>query len=194
MIVLAERIERRRHYPSAERQQEMGEPFLIDAHAQGDDVGVGGWKPMANSKGDLDTSRSPWFAVRLTRETAPWAFHRGQAFWTIASLEALAALVAVMVLGDAGKMDPNALLMIPGITDIRGNKFALTHLQTNKYPLIIILMELSCQLESRGQRLHLQWTPRELNEEADRPAAGDTTGFNDELRIPFDPSNQKWMV
>ena len=55
-------------------------------------------------------------------------------------------------------------------------------------------MELSALLESRGQRLRLQWVPRELNEEADRLSNGVTTGFDPAKRIKVDLHSAQWLA
>jgi hypothetical protein len=66
----------------------------VDARADGDLIGVGGWRPARYEDGSIDKSRSKWFSLQLCRTTAPWAYDRGEVFKTIASLEALAALMA----------------------------------------------------------------------------------------------------
>ncbi len=132
--------------------------------------------------------------MKLTRETAPWAFHRGQPFRAIAALEALAALIGYMALSDPNEANLDSVALVPGFTDNRGNQYALTRLQTTKYPLILLMMELSCQLERRSQRLALQWAPREVNAEADRLANGNFVGFNPLLRIPIDITRIQWII
>ena len=77
-----------------ESSKELGELFRLDAKAEGDDVAVGGWL----SRDGAAVGDAPWFAVRLTRVTAPWAFARGETFRVIASLELLGALLGVMIL------------------------------------------------------------------------------------------------
>ena len=72
----------------------VGEVFCLDAKAAGEKVATGGWR----CEEGRPTRQSEWFAADLNRCTAPWAFARGEAFCTIASLELLGALVSVMVL------------------------------------------------------------------------------------------------
>ena len=72
----------------------LGEVFRLDAKAEGDQVAIGGWRSLGASS----TKEAAWFAVKLDRRNAPWAFARGEAFRTIASLELLGALAGVMVL------------------------------------------------------------------------------------------------
>ena len=76
------------------RTKDLGEVFRLDAKAEGEEVAIGGWRCLGASR----TEDADWFAVRLNRRNAPWAFSRGEAFRTIASLELLGALVGLMVL------------------------------------------------------------------------------------------------
>ncbi len=191
---LAERIARRRHYPSAVARSFQRHPFRVDAQAEGDAVGIGGWVPFVGADGNIDLSRSQWFALKLDKASAPWAYYRGQPFRAIAALEALAVLVGYLAFGTSHAHHHDALAMVPGFTDNRGNKYVLTHLQTTRFPLVLILMELACQLESQNQRLAMTWSPREVNGEADRLAAGDATGFSARHRVHIDIANTRWMV
>ncbi len=193
LTFLADRLERRRHYPSAERRQ-RSEPCRVDAHAEGTSVGVGGWVPHIAADGSIDVSNSRWFSVALTPESAPWAFARGLPYRTIASLEALASLIGVVLLGEPTNHSQDVTLVIGGFSDNRGNKYALSHLQSTKFPLCVVLMELACQLEKRSQRLELSWSPREYNEEADRLSRGDLTGFSPRHRRHINISEYRWEV
>ena len=84
--------------------------------------------------------------------------------------------------------------VVQGFGDNRGNKYALSHLQSSKYPRCVLVMELSAQLEKRSQRLELTWVPREGNEEADRLSNGDCRGFCESNRVQFQMQQQKWIV
>ena len=70
----------------------------VDAKAEGLVVAVGGWSPHYNPDGTIDTSRSPWFHVRLTERDAPWAFVKGLPARAISTLELLATLVGLVLL------------------------------------------------------------------------------------------------
>ena len=76
------------------RTKDMGEAFRLDAKAKGETVPIGGWR----CREGRPTRESEWFAVSLNRRNAIWAFAKGEAFRTIASLELLGALVSAMVL------------------------------------------------------------------------------------------------
>ena len=89
----------------------------------------------------------PWFAVSLNRRNAPWAFARVEPFRVVASLELLAALVGVMVLlPEADWRRPTestGLVTVGCATDNQGNSFLLDRLMATRYPLGLILIELS---------------------------------------------------
>ena len=72
---------------------ERVERFRTDAKAEGDDIGIGGWR--VDERG---TKYSRWFAIKLTRANAPWAFRAGEPFRTIASLELFGTLLCVKLL------------------------------------------------------------------------------------------------
>ena len=191
---LSQRIKRRRMYPSAVSWQKGQEAYRVDAKAEGEMIGIGGWLPRRNRDGAISTEESPWFAIELNRATAPWAYHKGQPFRAIAALEALGALIGLVAFKDLYPHNAEATIIVPAIGDNRGNRYAISRLQTTKFPLCCITMELACQLESRGARLAMDWAPRELNEEADRLSNLDFTGFNVANRVPIDLPSTKWIV
>ena len=94
MEFLAGQLETSHMMGCREEAKDLGELFRLDAKAEGQEVAIGGW---LSAEGRA-TKDAPWFAVRLTRKNAAWAFARGEPFRTIASLELLGALVGVMVL------------------------------------------------------------------------------------------------
>ena len=73
---------------------DLGEVFRLDTKAEGNEVVVGGWQTTAGG----NTKEAAWFADRLTRATAPWAYGKGEPFRAIAALELLGTLVSLMVL------------------------------------------------------------------------------------------------
>ena len=46
-------------------------------------------------------------------------------------------------------------------------------------------MEAAAQLEARSLSLHLEWTPRTVNQEADDLANGEFAAFDSALRVHF---------
>ena len=54
---------------------------------------------MRDSEGNpIAHAAAKWFFLRLSKKTAPWAFQKGEAFRSIASLEMLATLLGIMLL------------------------------------------------------------------------------------------------
>ena len=180
--------------PCREVALDQGEVFRLDAKAEGDQVAIGGWL----TKGGRRAREAPWFAVSLDRRSAPWAFHRGEPFRTIASLELLAALVGVMTLcplseWDTGR-DSTGWVTIGCGTDNQGNSFLVDKLLTTKFPLGVILMEVAHQLHLRRAVLRANWVPRLQNEEADALTNGDYHHFTPELRVPVDLAKLEFGV
>ncbi len=118
---MAARLSLRRLYPSATTRSRSLEAFRIDASAEGDVIGVGGWLPTRNQHGILDRAVSPWFSFSLNRSTAPWAYARGQPFRTIAALEAVGVLVALVVFEKFLSRDQDVVYTMPALTDNKGN-------------------------------------------------------------------------
>ena len=81
-----------------------------------------------------------------------------------------------------------------GVTDNLGNTFAVTKLMTSKFPLVVILAEVAAQLRSRSMVLHLGWTPRDQNEEADALTNEEFAAFSMSRRVPVDLAKIKWCV
>ena len=158
----------------------LGELFRLDAKAENGLVAIGGWK-IPKSGRSIDAE---WFALELTRATAPWAFARGEPFRTIASLELLGTLVSLVVFYPETdrKGDAAGLISMTCSTDNQGNSFLLDKLLTTRYPLGVVLMELAHQMKKRRVVLRARWLPRLQNQEAD-----DLTNF--ELRH-FDPKKR----
>ena len=191
------RLKNRRHYPSAAALQGKGEPFRVDAKAEGNIIGIGGWLPVRDKDGAMQTMLSPWFSEELTESNAGWAYYKSnQPNRVIASLEAVGALMALVAFGPTaveGQVH-RCCVEVPGFTDNQGNSHALNRLMSSKYPLVCVIMELAAQLEKRGARMDVSWTPRELNDEADRLSNFDTTGFDPQRRIRVRPEKTKWLV
>ena len=65
---------------------------------------------------------------------------------------------------------------------------------SSKFPLVVLLAELACQMRQRGMELSLTWAPREQNEEADALANEDFTAFDPGRRVVVDLQKIKWLV
>ncbi|CAE8623549.1 unnamed protein product [Polarella glacialis] len=170
------------------------EHFRADAKAEGEDVRIGGWECLDSD--DVGTAR--WFSETITRANAPWVFEAGEPFRTIATLELLATLCCLVAFprdsSIARPEEPRALLTLGGSTDNLGNKFVVSKLQTTKYPLVCVLMEIAALMHQAGESLDLQWVPRLQNIEADQLTNGDFRGFDPANRVRVDISKHRWVV
>ncbi len=174
------RVKRRRTVPCAEKRVPGGIAFRVDAKAEGQEVAVGGWAPVVGADGRPNTKLSEWFAVRLTAETASWAFHKGEPFRSIMALELFATLTAVALLGPEilGAGNINGIVVLPAVGDNLGATQVIARGMSTRFPLNLVAMELSARLESMGARLEPQWAPREFNQEADDLSNLKTSAFD----------------
>ena len=81
-----------------------------------------------------------------------------------------------------------------GASDNQGNTALVTNNLTGKFPLYIILLELTEQLRSRNLILDLHWQRRDLNQAADDLSNGDFGAFSKELRINPALGNLDWIL
>ncbi len=191
---LAERISLRRFYPSALRRPLCIDAFRIDAHAEGMEIGIGGWLPRRDHQGILCTERSPWFAFRLNPDLAPWAYARGEPFRSIAALEAVGVLAALLAFREHFAEGSDAVYTVRGLTDNKGNRATISRLQSTRFPLCAVLMEIAAQSEQMNVRLALDWVPRDWNAQADQLSNGDYRGFSDSQRVHINWSQVDWKV
>ena len=157
----------------------------MDAQASSTRTGVGGWYPARNSKGELDPWCSDWFSLEISKEDFPWIFEKGdKPSLVISTLEALAILISLKLrFGDAPDSDDTKVLIVPSITDNRGNGAVLNKLMTTRFPSSALLMEMGSYMKARGMRAIVEWAPREFNKEADQLANGVTDSFDPNRRI-----------
>ena len=160
---VAEKFEERVRIKFGTKARHLGERYRADAKAEGENIVIGGWEVV----GGEGTSQSRWFSMRFTRAEIPWAYIRGDPFRSIAALELLATLVCVMALSPQEPSLTGALIALTASGDNQSNGFTLDKLCSTKFPLYLVLMELSEQLRSRQLVLSVAWRPRDENEEAD---------------------------
>ena len=191
---LAGRFEHRRMYPSTVRRSKAREPFRVDACADENGIGVGGWLPTRNEAGQLSTKDSPWFAVKLDQNNAPWAYSRGEPYRSIAALEAFGVLLALLAFASEDKQNCDTTVVIGGLTDNKGNSYVLNRLMTTKFPLCAVVMELAAQMEKTNSRISLDWAPRELNKEADDLSNEIFDAFSTTNRVNLSICDYPWIV
>jgi hypothetical protein len=71
-------------------------------------VRLGGWRPVRDEDGTLRKDLSPWFAMELDEQSAPWVYWRGLPFKVIGALELLASLVALLLFGPERSCPPDS--------------------------------------------------------------------------------------
>jgi hypothetical protein len=74
-------------------------------------------------------------------------------------------------------------MVLTGVTDNQGNTFVTSRLLSTKYPLALMLMQLTVVTAELGVWLDLKWWPRERNVEADQLSNEDFTGWDLGRRI-----------
>ena len=140
----------------------------VDAQASDDRTGVGGWLPVLGPDGRPDPQSSPWFSEEITEHEFPWVFAKdGKSSRVIATLEALALLALRAFYPSLPSGARTKIVLVPSVTDNRGNGSLLNKLMTSRYPLSALLMEFSEQLRHTGVRPEVDGLPRETNAEAD---------------------------
>jgi hypothetical protein len=112
----------------------------------------------------------------------------------IAALELLATLIAFIVFSPDWERNEADMIFVTGLTDNKRNSFVLNKLLSTKFPLTILLIELSEQLRTRDSVLNLAWVPRGENQEADDLTNEDFSKFSSNLRIEVNPAEIKWIV
>ena len=154
--------------------------FRVDAKAAGEEIVIGGWETW----GGVPQCQARWFSFKLNRRNAAWAYLKGDPFRSLATLELIGVLAAVMVLSpDAKWAEGDSTVTLTALTDNLGNAHVLKKFGSSRYPLSIVAMELATQLDRRGIELDLQWVPRWQNQEADDLTNQRFDDFNEAHRI-----------
>ena len=165
--------------------------FRIDAKAEGEEVVVGGWESYDGGR----TEKARWFSVRLNRKNAPWVFLKGEPYRNIAALELTAVLVAIIVFGKEAKLrGGRACMRLTALTDNASISYVLKKYLSCKFPLSVLLLEVSCQLKRIGMELDLHCVPRGQNVPADSLTNGRFEGFSKEIRLHLDFEKLEFIV
>ena len=167
------------------------ELFRSDAKATPEGAWIGGWETAFGN----DTKRCRWFAMKVEESWAPWVFAKKKdPRRVIAALELLGNVVAIMLFGNEWPRDSRGRCCGSGGTDNQGNSFVVNKLMSTKYPLTMILMELSQQLRHHNLELHLDWIPRDQNEPADDLTNWNFEKFDETKRIQVEGPSLKFLI
>ena len=132
---LAREVSSRRHYDCGSKILPAGCTPRVDAQASDSRTGIGGWFPALDEDGRISTWRSSWFSLEITKQDFPWI---------ISTLEALALVVALKIkFGQDPDPDEMRVLIVPSITDNRGNGALLNNLMSTNFPSSAVLVELA---------------------------------------------------
>lgn len=169
----------------------MNRFFKADAKAEGGEVCVGGFEVC----GAAELKECRWFSYKLDPSNAPWAFVKhGEAYRAIASLELYATILCVILFCDTEGDQQQGYLTMTGISDNRGNEALVVKNMTSKFPLYLVLIELTEQLIKRRITLDLKWQAREYNEAADALSNSDFSLFCMDLRLNRNLDDLDWLV
>ena len=142
--------------PLAPARREATLSFFSDAKAEETQAWIGGY--LWDGQSALQ-----WYAMEVCEDWAPWAFIKKNLKRTIASLELLGTLLCVKLWGARMKESGRGSGYLTGGTDNQGNSYAVSKLMSTKFPLPLLLMELSGKGSSawifrgsRGRRINGQ--------------------------------------
>ena len=174
--------------PPLQRAPQPDVTFFTDAKATDSGAWIGGF--LESKDGQILS----WFSEKIEVEWAPWLFVRNNPKRVIASLELLATLVAVRLWTEGLGHPGLGTCWIRAGTDNQGNTYAVNKLMSTKFPLTLLVLELSETLRRRGCELNLEWIPREFNQLADDLTNEDFTKFPMDRRVKGVGGDTKWYV
>ena len=121
----------------------------VDAQASAQRTLIGGWFPVAGSSGPW---LPKWFSVEIGKDDFPWIFEKeDRPSIAFSTLEALAILVSLKLrFGNIADTEDKRVLIVPSVTDNRGNGAALNKLMSTRFPSSAVLMELATFMKARG--------------------------------------------
>ncbi|CAE7451815.1 unnamed protein product, partial [Symbiodinium sp. CCMP2456] len=132
-------------HPGMDVEAVQGElSFFSDAKAEEGSAWVGGYLWDGHSA-------LQWYALEVLESWAPWAFIKKDLKRAIASLELLGTLICVKLWGERMKQRGKGQGHLTGGTDNQGNSYAVSKLMSTRFPLPLLLMELSETLRRGNQ-------------------------------------------
>ena len=162
--------------------------FFTDAKATEDEAWVGGF--LQSQQGEV----LEWFSEKIDRGWAEWLFVKKDLKRIIASLELLATLIAIRLWAGRDGSRSKGVCWVRAGTDNQSNTYAVSKMMSTKYPLTLLVMELSETLRARCCELNLQWIPREKNQLADDLTNEKFDHFPAGCRIHWIGGDTKWLV
>ncbi|CAE8607179.1 unnamed protein product, partial [Polarella glacialis] len=181
LLFLEEQLKDGRHMlPCRKLWKDHGEWFRTDAKCDPDKVVLGGWI----CKDKTPTGKASWFSLTLTPCQVPWLFKADKgSSWASTSAELLATIVAVQAFDISCETGGTAVTRISAGTDNQANDKLSRKMSSTKMPLGLLLMQLATTLSARRLQLHLDWRPREENQEADDLTNNRYDAFDETKRV-----------
>ena len=191
LLYMADRFDKgERLMPPPQMRHKQGILFKTDARADETGAWVGGWEP--HPSGNLKHSR--WFALEVTKGWAPWAFIKNNPQRVIASLELLGTLLGIIFFSDRWSRCSQGSVLGKAITDNLGNSFIVAKQMSTKFPITLLLMEMTEWLRDLDVVLDLEWVPRDQNAEADALSNMEVKDFSEELQVQIVPEKIPWKI
>eukprot|EP00435_Cladocopium_sp_Y103_P005087 s4203_g1.t1 len=170
------------------RDEKADVTFFTDAKATEQGAWIGGF--LQSNDGKI----VEWFSEEVLESWAPWLFIRKDPKRVIAALELLATLVAARLWAVGLQKGGRGRCWVRAGTDNLSNSYAVRRWMSTKYPLTVLIMELSETLRSRNCELNLESIPREKNQLADDLTNQVFTHFPLDCRVQFVGGDTKWLV
>eukprot|EP00435_Cladocopium_sp_Y103_P063578 s369_g25.t1 len=159
-----------------------------DAKATDEEAWIGGWRQSS-----VDTMQCEWFSEKVEPWMAPWLrMRKNNPKRVIAALEMLASLIAVKLwLKDGSK---KLSIHTEAFTDNKGNEFILKKGMSTKFPIALLVIEVSETLRELEATADLRWIRRDENQRADDLTNQDYHAFDLKRRVRVTEENCKWVV
>ena len=174
--------------PSQQEAETFDVEFFTDAKATEEEAWIGGF--LQDKHGNI----LEWFSEKVERSWADWLFVKKDLKRNIATLELLATLVAVRLWTGKNGSRSRGVCWIKAGTDNQSNSYAISKMMSTKYPLTLLVIELSETLRARGCELNLQWIPREKNQLADDLTNEKFDHFPAEKRKRWIGGDTQWIA
>ncbi|CAE7565714.1 unnamed protein product, partial [Symbiodinium microadriaticum] len=110
------------------------------------------------------------------------------------ALELLGTLICIKLWGKRIKEAGKGQGHLTGGTDNQGNSYAVSKLMSTRFPLPLLLMEMSETLRRGELTLDLSWVPRERNQWADDLTNQEFGKFSMDRRLVIDGARIDWIV
>ena len=160
-----------------------------DAKATEEKAWIGGWLEESS---ELKECR--WFAMEVKEDLAPCLrCRKGDPKRVIAALEMLGTLVAMKLWAGAGAGEFDDV-KTKAFTDNQGNQYIVQKGMSTKFPLTLLMMEMSEELRAKKVSATLEWVRRDENQAADDLTNMEFGKFDSSKRCTLSSEEMRWRV